>query len=77
VKLTDRKARDMALDISMKWCRVALILAAGCSFVACSQTSFHGDTTYETAGKKFEGEMTPAQRESAIKELEAKTDKQK
>jgi hypothetical protein len=43
--------------------------------MACSQKPLHGDTTYEAVGKKFGGEMTPAEREAAIKELEAKTDK--
>jgi len=55
---------------------VSLIVVAGCSVVACSQGSIHGDTNYETADKIFGPKMTPAhQREAAIKELQAKTNK--
>jgi hypothetical protein len=60
----------------MVWFRLLLILAAGSSVIACSQKPLHGDTNYETTEKIFGPEMTPAQRESAIKELQSETKKQ-
>jgi hypothetical protein len=60
----------------MSWARdLILIMAAGFSLMAC-QRPLHGDTTFKTVEKGFDPEMTPAQREAAIKELQAKTDKQ-
>jgi len=46
-------------------------LATG--LVAC-QKPLHGDTSFETQNKRFEGEMTPAQRDQAIKDMQTKTD---
>jgi hypothetical protein len=47
-------------------------MAAGLSLTAC-QKPIHGDTSFEQQNKGFEGEMTPAQREQAIKEMQTKT----
>jgi len=57
-------------------CARELILvmdAAGLSLMGC-QKPLHGDTSFEQQNERFEGEMTPAQREQAIKEMQTKTD---
>jgi hypothetical protein len=52
------------------------MLAAGSSIMACSQKPLPGETTFERAKEGFVGEISPAEREAAIKELQSKTNKQ-
>jgi hypothetical protein len=47
-------------------------VAASLGLLGCSER-MHGDTSFKEANRRFEGELTPEERKSAIKQLQRET----